>query len=186
MKNTALRKLTVTAMLTALAVVLIYINFPIFPQVAFLRYDLGDIPILIVTFMFGPLFGFASTVIVSAYQALFLSADGWFGGLMHIVSTGALIIPAGLIYRRLLKKANGEFKPLNKSAVVGLAVGCLTMTAAMLAFNRFLDPVFYGMPSSAVFAFLPWIGLFNLIKSTVNSLLTLLVYKYVLRFVNKF
>ena len=76
MKQT--KKLTIAAMLSAVGVLLIFLNFPLVPQAGFLRYDPGDIPILILTFMLGPVYGVLSTVVVSVIQALFLSADGWF------------------------------------------------------------------------------------------------------------
>ena len=133
MRNPALKRLTITAMLTALSVVLTFFNFSLLPQVPYLKYDAGDVLILIVTFIYGPLYGMLSTAITAAFQALFLSAEGWFGGLMHIISTGALIIPAGLVYLKHKTK---------KHAVIGLAISCVTVTAAMLCFNYILTPVF--------------------------------------------
>lgn len=178
--------MTLTAMLTAVAVILIFVNFSIFPQAAFLKYDFGDIPILIVTFAFGPLYGFISTVIVSVIQALFLSADGWFGGLMHIVATSALLVPAGLFYKFSRKKQDKDSNIVfNRAVIAGLSLGCICMTVSMIAFNFFLDPIFYGMPQQAVVSLLPWIGLFNLIKSVANSVITLIIYKYIFRIINK-
>ena len=176
MKNDSLRRLTVSALFTAVAVILVFVNFTIIPQVAFLKYDFGDVVILILTFMFGPLYGIISTVIVSACQALFTSADGWFGALMHIVSTCALIIPSGIIYK---------YRRTRKGAAFGLLCGCICMVAAMLLFNFLLDPVFYGLPREAVVKLLPWIGVFNAVKSVANSVITLLVYKHISRIVNK-
>ena len=50
----------------AISVALVYlIHFPIFPAVAFLEYDPADIPILIGTFVFGPLSGIVLTVVTS-------------------------------------------------------------------------------------------------------------------------
>ena len=177
MHNPAIKRLTVTAMLTALAVVLTLFNFSLLPQVPFLKYDAGDILILILTFIFGPVYSIISTVIVAAFQAMFLSADGWFGGLMHIISTTALILPAGFIYK---------YKKTRKSAAVGLSVSCVTVTVAMLCFNFLLSPVFYGMPREAVVGMLPWIGLFNFLKSLINSVVTMLVYKHIGNIIKKF
>lgn len=177
MRNPTVKRLTVTAMLTALSIVLTFFNFSLLPQVPYLKYDAGDILILIVTFAFGPLYGMLSTVVTAVFQALFLSADGWFGGLMHIISTGALIIPAGLIYAQNKTKSR---------AVIGLVVSCITVTVAMLTFNYVLTPIFYGMPREAVTVSLPWIGLFNLIKSVINSIITIIVYKHIGKLIKKF
>ena len=63
-----IKRLTVSAVLSALAIVVVFINFSIFPQVPYLKYDMGDVPILIISFLFGPLYGFLSTVIVAAFS----------------------------------------------------------------------------------------------------------------------
>ena len=170
MKNKMVRKLTISALLTALAILLTLINFPIIPAVAFLRFDFADIPLLIVTFSFGPIYGFISTILTAAFQATFLSADGWFGGLMHVLSTGSLILTAGLIYRH---------KKSKKSALIGLACGTAAMVIVMVAFNYFFDPFFYHLDVKVVVSLLPFIALFNFINAGVNSIITFVIYKYI-------
>lgn len=165
-----IKKIAITGVITALSFILVTINFPIFPQASFLRFDFADIPILVLSFAFGPLYGIISTVIVSIFQCLFLSSDGIFGGVMHILSTGVLVLTASLIYYRAKSK---------KSAVIGLALGCVAMTVSMVVFNYLLDPYFYGMPQQQIIPLLPWVGAFNLIKSVVNSTITFLIYKLV-------
>ena len=177
MHNSQIKKLTVSAMLTALGVILIYFNFSIFPQAPHLKYDAGDIPILIITFIYGPVYGIISTLIVSIYQALFLSADGWFGGLMHVLATCALLIPAGVAYK---------IKKTKISAAVGLLIGCVSMVVVMMFFNYFFIPLFYGMPREAVVAIMPWTVLFNAIKAILNSFVTFLIYKHINTLIKKF
>ncbi len=177
MRKSSIKRLTITAMLTALGIILIYFNISLFPHAApHLKYDAGDIPILIITFIYGPVYGIISTLIISAYQALFLSADGWFGGLMHVLATCALLIPAGVAYK---------IKRTRLSAVIGLAIGSVSMVIVMIFFNYFLIPIFYGMPREAVVAIMPWTILFNLIKAVLNSLITFLVYKHINTLIKK-
>ncbi len=171
------KKLTVTGILTALAIVLVFINFSVFPQVPFLKYDMGDVPILIISFLFGPLYGFLSTVIVAVFQSLFLSGDGWYGALMHIISTSALILLPAFLY-----KFNRTFK----TAVIGLSISCVLVTSIMIAFNYILNPIFYGIAREGVVVMLPWIAAFNFIKSVINSVITILVYKHIGYFIKKF
>lgn len=166
MNNT--KKLALSAMMTAVGVLLIFFNFPLIPQASFLRYDLGDIPILILTFALGPLYGFLSTVVVSVIQAMFLSADGWFGGLMHVLATSALLLPAGLLCRK---------QKTVKRRLLGLGLGVAAMVVMMVVFNWVLDPVFYGMPRSAVEGLLPWVALFNLIKAGLNAVLSFVLWQ---------
>mgnify|MGYP000037199626 FL=1 len=61
------------AMLVALSLILVMlINFPILPAVPFMKYDPADIPILIGSFLFGPMGGVILTAIVSILQGLFI------------------------------------------------------------------------------------------------------------------
>ena len=76
MKKTNTKKLTTLGVLAACSIVLVsFIHFPIFPAVSFLENDPADIPILIGTFLFGPIWGVVLTVIVSAIQGFTVSAQ---------------------------------------------------------------------------------------------------------------
>lgn len=164
-KNKILR-LTELAMLTAISFVFILVvRFPF--GTSFLYYDAGDIPILIAAFAFGPLSGLAVTAIVAALQALFLSADGWIGFVMHFIATGTLVMLSGSIYKSYKSR---------KSAVIGLALGTIAMTAIMVPSNYlFTGLLLYGIP--AVTGLLPVIILFNLFKAGINSIVVFLIYK---------
>lgn len=175
--NNKTRRLTAMAMLVAVSVILLYlVHFPIFPAAAFLEYDPADIPILIGTFLFGPGAGLALTVAASIIQGLTVSAgSGPIGIIMHILSTGSMVLVAGSIYRR---------KHTRKGAAIALVAGVITMTAAMSICNLIFTPIFMGAPLEAVLSMLvPIIIPFNLIKSGANSLITFIVYKSISRLV---
>ena len=79
------------AMLVALSLILVMlINFPILPAIPFMKYDPADIPILIGSFLFGPMGGVILTAIVSILQGLFISGDG---GPIGIVMVLLLLLP---------------------------------------------------------------------------------------------
>jgi len=64
-----------------------------------------------------------------------------------------------------------------------LAAGSTAMVLIMIPMNLFFTVRFYGVPYDAVVAMLPTAILpFNLIKSLANSLLVILVYKPLSRF----
>ncbi len=173
------RKLTTLAMLTALGVVLAgIIHFSIIPAAPFLEYDPADIPILIGTFMFGPLAGLGLTVTVSVIQGLTVSASsGFIGIIMHILSTGSFVIVAGTIYKK---------EKTIKQAIIALIIGTLTMTFVMVLCNLIFTPIFLGAPIQSVIELLmPAIIPFNLIKAGLNSIVTFVVYKPLSGIVNK-
>lgn len=66
--------LTNMAMLVALSLILVMlINFPILPAVPFMKYDPADIPILIGSFLFGPMGGVILTAIFLSYKVYSLA-----------------------------------------------------------------------------------------------------------------
>ena len=169
-------KLVRIAVLSALSIVLVMlIKFPIIPSAPFLEYEPGDVPMLVAAFMYGPLAGLVMTVIVSTIQAFTVSAAaGWVGLVMHVIATGTLVVVSGAIYKRF---------HTFKGAFAALAAGSLCMVLVMIPSNLFFSVRFYGIPYDAVMAMLPTAILpFNLIKSLANSLIVILVYKPLSRF----
>ena len=174
------KSLAKLGILTAISVVLVYlIHFPIIPAVPFLEYDPADVPILLGTFALGPVSGLILTIVASLIQGLTVSsASGWYGIVMHIISTGCYVLVAGNIYKAHKSK---------KNAIKALIFGVAAWVIIMIPANLFLTPVYLetivGLPAevakSTVTSLLPWIVLFNLIKSIINSVLTFVLYKRV-------
>ena len=135
MKKMNTKKLTTLGVLAACSIVLVaFIHFPIFPAVSFLEYDPADIPILIGTFLFGPVWGVVLTVIVSAIQGFTVSAQsGVYGIVMHVVATSAFSLVAGLIYKHNKTK---------KGALIAIICGVIAMTAVMYPANLAFTPVY--------------------------------------------
>ena len=77
--QTRARKLTVTAMLSTIAFILMYIEFPIPALIpSFVKLDISDLPELLAAFSLGPVYG----VVVSLLKnVLFFAAARHFVGL---------------------------------------------------------------------------------------------------------
>ncbi len=173
------KKLALGAMLIAISVLLVLaIHFPIFPAAAFLEYDPADIPILIGTFIYGPVMGLILTVAASVIQGLTVSAkSGLYGILMHIIATGTFVIVAGCIY------STGKSK---KRAAIALVCATVASVIIMAIANLVITPLFMGVPRSAVMSMLlPIIVPFNAIKFGINSVITFAVYKPVSKWIRK-
>ncbi|MDO4543833.1 MAG: ECF transporter S component [Clostridia bacterium] len=164
-------------MLGALSIVLVLtVNFPIFPAVSFLKFELGDVPILLGAFAFGPWWGLLLTAVVSIIQGLTVdAASGWIGILMHLIATGLPIVIAGLIYQR---------KRTLKGSIIAMSVGVIAKIAVMILCNYFISPLFFAsaeMPYAAaqdiVVSLMWYIVAFNAIKAVANGLVTYLLYK---------
>jgi len=173
-------KMVKMGVLSGLSIALmVYTRFPIIPSAPFLKYEAADVPLLIGSFMFGPLAGLLMTVVVSMIQALTLDADsGWVGFVMHVIASGTLVMTAGFIYRR--------FHTL-KGAIIGLITGSLCMTLIMIPANLFFTVKFWGMPYDTVKALIvPALLPFNIIKSFANSIIVMLIYKSLSRIFKHF
>ena len=178
MKNTNLKKLATLGVLAACSVVLMLaVRIP-FPPAPFLEYDPADIPILIGTFLFGPIWGFGLTVVVSVLQGMTVSAgSGWIGIVMHVAATGCFALLAGFIYRKHHDR---------KHAYIALVCGVLLQTAIMALMNLWLTPIFMGTPTEAVLQMMiPIIIPFNLLKAGVNAVVTALIYKRIHKFLQR-
>lgn len=167
MKQTDTKKLTILAMLTALsyaAVALIRI-----PAVEFLKYEPKDVIITFGGFLYGPGAALAVSVVVSFLEMVTISSTGWIGLVMNILSTAAFSCTASLLYKK---------KHRLSGAVVGLCVGTVLMTSAMLLWNYALTPLYMGTARADVATMLVPVFLpFNLIKGSLNAALTALLYR---------
>lgn len=171
-------RLAKMGMLVAVSIVLVYfVHFPIFPAVAFLEYDPADIPILMGTFAFGPLAGVMLTVVTSVIQGVTVSAQsGAYGIIMHIIATSALVLVAGIIYKK---------NKTRKGAVIALLCGVAAMTVVMIGANMVITPLFMGVPRPVVWDLMPFIAGFNAVKAGINALVTFILYKRISGFLHR-
>ena len=178
------RVFTGTAMLSAVAFVLSFFEFPVPLTPSFARMDLSDLPALIGAFAYGPLAGVLIELIKNLL-GLLSTQTGGVGELANFLMGAAFVLPAGLIYAR---------KKTKKNAWIGCLIGSLVMGIAAALVNYFvLLPMFsVFMPLEEVIAafgeILPFIQTkldvvlynafpFNLLKGLCISGITMLIYK---------
>lgn len=175
--NSKAKKVSLIGMLSAVSYVVVFIchniGLRIIPSVGFLTYDAKDVIIAMGGFMFGPLASLAISVIVSFIEMFTISSTGFIGLAMNIISSCAFACTAAYIYKR---------KRTIKNAIIGLISGVLVATAAMLLWNYLITPIYMGISRDVVAgmlipAFLP----FNLIKYSINAILTMVIYKPIVR-----
>ncbi len=162
-----LRRLTAMAMLTALAFVTVaLIRIPV---VLFLSYEPKDVLLTIGGFLFGPIPGIITCVVVALVEMVTISSTGPIGMLMNCVSSCLFVGTASLIYSR---------KKTLSRAIIGLIAGTLLTTAGMLLWNYLITPLYMETPREAIAQMLLPIFLpFNLLKCGLNAAFTMLLYK---------
>ena len=169
------KKLVLMAILAAIA----YLCTLVFriPVMGFLTYEPKDVVILIGAFLLGPLEGVVISGVVSLIEMVTISSTGPIGMLMNFLATCTFILPAAFLYRK---------RRTLKSAVAGLILGVVTLTAAMLLWNYLVTPYYLLIPRETVKTMLLPVFLpFNLIKGGINAALTLLIYKPVVTVLRK-
>ncbi len=166
------KRIAVTALFCALsAIATLFLEFPILPGVAWLKYDPSGIIALIAGFAFGPATG--AIVSVIPYLVHLATASGVYGVLMAVLATFTLVMPAALIYKR-----NTTFK----GAIIGMIVGAVVCIIACIVGNIIITPFYTGMPTEAVIGLVvPALLPFNLIKIGINCVVTALIYKPVIK-----
>lgn len=166
------RTLVCTAMLCAVAYVVMYLSKTIFAGMAvagFLKFDLKDVIIAIGGFLFGPLNVLIVSAVVSLIEMVTVSTTGPWGLLMNIISTCSFLCPAAYLYK---KNRNFQW------AVLGLVIGGVLMAGTMMLWNYLVTPIYQGVPRAAIAKMLLPVFLpFNLTKGLMNGALTMLLYK---------
>lgn len=175
--NRKLRTLAGAAMLSAVAFVLAFLEFPVPLSPPFARMDLSDLPALIGAFAYGPLWGVLIELIKNALQ-LTSTATGGVGELANFLMGAAFVLTAGAIYR---------FHKTKKTALLGCLAGSLAMGIAAALTNYYILLPLHQLIASFE-AFIPFIHSkrdivlynalpFNVLKGLAISLITMLSYK---------
>jgi len=177
-----------TAMFACMAGVLMLIEIPLFFAPGFYKLDLSELPILICTFYLGPVAGVAGEALkVLVKLVLKGTTTAFVGDFANFVVGCAFVLPASVIYHA---------KPGKKTALWGMVVGTLVLTVVGSFLNAvYMIPKFsqlFGLPIDAIvamgsavngainsvttlvlFAVVP----FNLLKGTLVSFITFILYK---------
>lgn len=136
----------------------------------FLEIEFSDIPPLIVSFAYGPVFGAAAELVKNLLHCPFTST-GFVGELSNFFVHGVFVGVAGMIYQK---------NRTRRGALLGMSVGVVVMTAMAIASNLWIMLPMY-MPSSDMHTrmtlVLNIITPFNICKGVGISLITFLLYK---------
>ena len=159
-----IKKMTAVAVFAALAYVIHFVHIP----VAFLNLDFKDVVMAIAGMYFGPAAGAVLAFLVPILEYP-TSETGPYGLIMNILSSGAFVIVASLIYK---------FKKTLSGAIIALCSATLSMVAVMMLANLFVTPYYMHVTQAEVVALIPTLLLpFNAVKAVLNAALTLCLYK---------
>ena len=183
--SNAMFNLTRCGLLSAMAVILFYIEIPV---VAFYKLDLSTLPAILAGFAMGPIQGIA-VIIVKNLVHMLGTSTACVGELADILMSCAFVVPASLYYRRHKNR---------RSALVAMLIGSVTMVVVSVLVNYFiLIPAYqvlmnlpleviigmgqkvFGFIDTTVELVLAITAPFNVLKAAVLSIVTYLLYKRV-------
>ena len=173
-KRLSAKRLAVMAVFVALAYAVSWIEIPIVEP---FKLDFGNVFILLIAFLFGPVEGVVVCVLKEALRMLG-SSSGGVGELANMLVTCSYILLPSLVYR---------FKKGLRWVIPCLAIACVIATVTALVTNRFINfPLYMGQGAAAAFKSLFWVIVgFNLGKTFAVSAVTVLLYKRLSNFLKR-
>lgn len=187
-KASGVRYISYIAMFGALGGVMMLFEIPVGFAPSFYKFDFSELPVLMSGFYLGPVAG-VTTAFLKVFIKLLLksTSTAFVGELANFTCCCAFVLPASIIY---------HVKKSKKSSIAGMVVGTLVLTIFGSAFNAlYLIPKFaelFHMPVEVIvgmgtkinanitsiwtlvlFAVVP----LNLMKGTVDSIITFVLYK---------
>ena len=178
------RKLTGTAMLSAIAYALMFLDFSVPFMPSFIKMDLSELPALIGSFAYGPAAGVIICLIKNLIHLTISSTYG-VGELSNFLLGASFVLVAGFIYK---------WKKTRKSALIGSVAGALTMAVVSIFSNYYLVyPIYYNFMDkdtilaayqvifSGVGSIMECLIVFNapftFVKGIFSVIITFLIYK---------
>ncbi|AIS51731.1 riboflavin transporter RibU [Thermoanaerobacter kivui] len=186
MEKTKTQAIVKVGFLSAIAFILMYLEFqvPLFP--GFLKLDFSDVPALIASFAMAPVYGVMVEVVKNIIHTS-VTQSGGIGEIANFAVGSIFVYTAGVIYQR---------NKTRKNALISMTIATLVMafSASLLNYYVFL-PLYQkvmGWPMDAIvnmgrtanknivdvktlisYGIFP----FNVLKGIMLSVITLLVYK---------
>lgn len=166
MKKSTTHNLTVAAMLSAVAFILMFIEFPV-PMLipSFVKMDFSDLPALLGAFALGPMYGVVISFMKNLLHIVIKgTSTACVGELCNFMLGAVFSAVAGVIYKHHKSR---------KTAIIGAIAGAAAMAVFSVPSNYFITyPAyvqFYHMPLEAI------LGMYQAILPSADSLIKCLV-----------
>lgn len=109
-KTFTTRKMVTVAMLSAIATVIYYLDFPVPLMPGFIKLDLSNVISLLAGFSMGPIAGVIVCLIKNVIQLIIkgLGTTMGIGNIFDFVTSAAFVLTASVIYHKKKTRKNGE------------------------------------------------------------------------------
>jgi len=185
MKNLKTNTIVKIALLGAISAILMMFRFPLPFAPGFMDLDIAEVPALVGGFAMGPLAGFLIVVVKILVKIITQgTSTAMIGELSNLIISSAFVVTASVLYKK---------RKSFKSAIFSLVIGVIVMTAMATLSNYFVIFPLYGIDMAEfaenamasinplvnntftfiLFSIIP----FNLVKGSVASVVTVVLYK---------
>ena len=159
-------KITSTALLAALVVMLDYVGLKIpFPWMPILKFDVTGVPIAIATLLFGITSGGLTSII--AFLSIIIRSGNYIGGLMKAIAEFSTVTGFGVT-----KYIPERYKQIG-APILAILLRVIFMTIT----NSWVMPNVYMIPWDVTMSMLPMIAAFNIIQGIITLVLGIIIYK---------
>lgn len=159
-------KIAKYALFVALSMAVSFIEFPLIPDLSYLKYDPSGIVCLVAGFAYGP----AAAAIVSILGFAPHLFTNPLGTVMAVLVSLGASVTAAIVYKKMHTR---------KGAIIALLVGSVVAIALAIAGNLVITPLYSPKITVATVASLiiPALLPFNIIKLALHVVVTMLIYK---------
>lgn len=165
-KRNSVHNLTVAAMLSAVAFVLMFLDFSL-PMIipSFVKMDFSDLPALLGAFALGPVYGIVISLVKNLLHLIIPgTSTAGVGEVCNFLLGAIFAYVAGFIYQR---------RKSRRTALIGAAAGAVAMAVLSVPINYFITyPAyveFYHLPLEAI------LGMYQAILPAADSLIKCLI-----------
>jgi riboflavin transporter FmnP len=184
------RGMTVMAILSVMATILMLFDIPMWFAPSFYQVDFSEVPVLIGAFALGPVAGIVIELLKILINLVINGTDtAMVGETANFIVGCALVVPSAIIYH-MKKTKKAALLGMIVGTVVFIVTGCLLNAYillptyakiygmpidALIGMGTAVNPAIDGMMTFVLFAVAP----FNIIKGVAVSIVTIILYKYV-------
>ena len=162
-----IRRIAATAILTAMAVLLMYLEIPLPFMPVFLKFDFAELPALIGAFALGPVWAVVIELLKNLIHLPVTQTMG-IGELSNFVTGVIYVVTAGLIYKKIRTR---------KGAAISMVASTIALAVIAVPVNAFITLPLYA--SAMGFSTEAIIGMCTEVNPLVKDKLSLLLAVFV-------
>ncbi|MEX1307188.1 MAG: ECF transporter S component [Eubacteriales bacterium] len=177
MKRNSVAYIVKVGVLSALALIIYFVEFPILPAFPWLMVDFSEVPVLLGGFALGPVAGIIIELIKNILHFMFKGATGGVGEMANFLLGVSFTLPAFLMYRQRKNRVR---------VIIGMAIGLVFACVMSAALNLYVFiPLYYPALENVWGYIIGGSVPVTAIKYALNGIVVFMVYPYLTKLLHK-